>query len=532
MQERESYGIGEMQVDLEYLASDELEGRETGTKGEALAASFIADKFKAIGLMPLGNDGSYFQQFEFKDRAVIGENNYLKIDGLELEDGDQYYPISYSGNGKFEGMIIDLGFGIHAPDLGHDDLEGKGDLENRIVMINISSPDGIHPHSKFIEHHDISNRLDMLEKINVKAVLLYTEDENADIPGQRISAKIKPYDFPVVYIAYSEDFETISGEIEITRPSKTGKNVVSYMNKEAENTIVIGAHYDHLGYGDEGSLYRGKEKLIHNGADDNASGVVCLFELADELMKNDLNNNVVFIAFSGEEKGLLGSNYFVKNMPLDKEQLNYMLNLDMVGRLEKGADKISINGVGTSPSLSIIDSLKVMGLSAQTTESGVGASDHTSFYLEGIPAIHFFSGSHEDYHKPSDDTEKINYVGMEKIVHYMLELIEQLDDDGKLEFTKTKDDNNRNAPNFKVTLGVIPDYLFDGEGMRIDGVTEGRPAHGGELVKGDIVVRMGSFEVRDMMSYMKALSKFEKGQTTDVVVLREGDEHTTEITFD
>ncbi|NND76738.1 MAG: M20/M25/M40 family metallo-hydrolase [Flavobacteriales bacterium] len=526
------YGLEEMKRDLEYLASDELEGRETGTQGEALAAQYISEAFKELRLMPMGSEGSYFQEFEFKDKATVSEDNYLMIDEVELFSEDDYYPTSYSGNAKVEGSIIDIGYGIHAPDLDYDDLEGKDDLEDKIVLFNISSPDGIHPHSKYIDHHDISRRLDMLNKIKVKAVLMYNEDENADEPRKRISAKIKPYDFPVLFLTEKPKGKHVKSSIEISRPSKTGKNVVAFLNKEAENTVVIGAHYDHLGYGDEGSLFRGEGRQVHNGADDNASGVVCLFELAEELSKVPSANNYIFVAFSGEEKGLLGSNYFVKDMPLAKEKVNYMLNMDMVGRLEEGANKISINGVGTSPSLAIVDSLTVEGLSAQTTDSGIGASDHTSFYLEGIPAIHFFSGSHEDYHKPSDDIEKINYKGMERIVSYMLQLIEELDDDGKLEFTKTKDDNNRDAPNFKVTLGVIPDYLFDGEGMRIDGITEGRPAHGGNLIKGDIVIKMGPYEIRDMMSYMKALSKFQEGQKTEVTVLRGEDEFTTEITFD
>ena len=385
-----SYGLVEMQRDLEYLASDELEGRETGTQGEALAAKYISETFQDLGLMPMGSEGSYYQEFEFKDKAVISESNFIKLSDNELEMGSGYYPTSYSGNAQFEGPMIDIGFGIHAPELEYDDLEGKGNLEDKIILINISSPDGIHPHSKYLDHHDISKRLEMLDKIQVKAVLLYNEDENADEPNERISTKIKPYNFPVVFLKEKPTSDQISGSIEIERPSKTGKNVVAFLNKESQNTVVIGAHFDHLGYGDESSLFRGEGRHIHNGADDNASGVVCLFELAEELAKRPSANNFLFIAFSGEEKGLLGSNYFVKNLPLAKDQVNYMLNMDMVGRLEVGAEKISINGVGTSPSLSIIDSLVVENLSAQTTDSGIGASDHTSFYLAGIPAIHFF----------------------------------------------------------------------------------------------------------------------------------------------
>ena len=498
-----------MRSDLEYLASDELEGRETGTQGEALAAKFIADRFKDLGLTPLGNDGSYFQEFEFTDKAKASEENWLEIDGKRLTS-EEFYPISYSGNGSFVGKVIDVKYAIQAPELSYNDLEMETDLEGKIVMFDLSAPDGIHPHSKYIEYHDLSKRLEMLEKIGVSAAIVYSEDQNAEIPSAKISTRVTPYNLPIVYLNAKPSATSVSGKIEIERPSKTGKNVVGFYNNSSDRTVVIGAHYDHLGMGDEGSLYRGEERQIHNGADDNASGVVCLFELADELKKMESSNNYMFVAFSGEEKGLLGSNYFVKNLPVSKEQLNYMLNMDMVGRLE--GEKFSINGIGTSPALRIIDSLKVNGLYAKTTEGGIGASDHTSFYLQDIPALHFFSGTHSDYHKPSDDADKINYEGMQKIVNYMLELIDQLDDDGKLAFTKTKNEDSRSTPNFKVTLGVIPDYLFDGKGMRIDGLSEGRPAINAGLKAGDIVIKIGDYDIRDMTSYMQALSKFNKGE--------------------
>lgn len=523
--------LSELKRDIEYLASDELEGRETGTKGEALAATYIADRYLDLGLVPYGQEGTYFQEFEFKDNAIV-DNANLEIGGIELKLNTHFYPISYSGNGKFEGSIIDIGYGINSPENNYNDFEGKGELESHIVLMNISSPDGIHPHSAYIEHHDLGKRIEFLDKVGVSAVLLINTDENADEPSMKISRNIVPYTVPVLFLDSLPERSEVIGSVQITRPTKTGKNVVGFLNKNADNTVVIGAHYDHLGFGENGSLYRGEEKMIHNGADDNASGVACLFQLAEELAEDDSNNNFLFIAFSGEEKGLLGSNYFVKNPPLELSEVNYMLNMDMVGRLKDESAKISINGIGTSPSFAIIDSLVVENLGAVTTESGVGASDHTSFYLQDVPAIHFFSGSHEDYHKPSDDVEKINYDGMSDILDYMLELINQLNDDGKLEFTKTKDQDTENTPRFKVTLGVIPDYLFDGQGMRIDGISEERPAQKGGLMKGDIVIKMGDHEVRDMMGYMKALSKFEKGDTTTVIVQRGETSVSAMITFD
>lgn len=303
-------------------------------------------------------------------------------------------------------------------------------------------------------------------------------------------------------------------------PVITGRNVGAFKDNGSAHTIIIGAHYDHLGYGSEGSLYTG-EPAIHNGADDNASGVATMLALADYFSNKAMDNNFLFLAFSGEEKGLWGSNFFVDNNPLDNEDVNFMINLDMVGRLNE-ENKLAVYGTGTSPVWNKeLKSVKSK-FSFAMSESGVGPSDHTSFYLEDIPVLAFFTGQHEDYHKPSDDYDKLNYSGIMQIFNYLVRLIERVDDDGKLAFTKTKDEQEE-VPDFKVTLGVIPDYLFDGKGMRIDGVREGRPADRAGLKKGDIVVRMGELEVVDMMSYMKALGSFNPGQTIKITVLREND---------
>ncbi len=309
-----------------------------------------------------------------------------------------------------------------------------------------------------------------------------------------------------------------------------GRNVLGYIDNKAERTIVIGAHYDHLGYGDfGGSLFRGEKKEIHNGADDNASGVAVMLNLAHRLRDQNKNNNYLFMAFSGEELGLLGSNFFVKNSTVPVEKINYMFNMDMVGRLS--ADKtLAIYGTGTSPLfkqtvMSNNDAFKII-----ENESGVGPSDHTSFYLGDIPVLHFFTGQHSDYHKPTDDADKLNYEGMQLISDYIFTLISDLDNNGKLAFRKTASDETE-TPRFKVTLGVIPDYLFDGEGMRIDGVSEDKPAQKAGLQKGDVVIALGNNEVKDMMGYMQALSKFEKGNSTTVKVKRGAQVVSLEVTF-
>jgi len=382
--------IKSLQNDVSFLASDQLEGRETGTAGAVKAAEFLAKRFKEIGLEPKGVDG-YFQEFTFSPRK--------------------------------------------------------------------------NPHA-----------------------------------------------------APSDDSVKI-----------TARNVIGYIDNKAPNTVIIGAHFDHLGYGDENSLFKG-DSSIHNGADDNASGVAALLLVSEELIGRNINNNYLFIAFSGEEKGLFGSNYFSKNPTIDLDKVNYMINMDMVGRLNE-ENALAINGTGTSPSWNeIVEDIDIDSLKLITSESGIGPSDHTSFYLKDIPVLHFFTGQHEDYHKPSDDADKINYEGIYVVSAYIDSLITRLDQNDKLAFTKTKDESS-NTPKFTVTLGVVPDYMFDGKGMRIDGVSEDKPAMRAGLLAGDVVIQLGDIEVTDMMSYMKALSAFKKGDATEVIVQRDKEKLSYPIQF-
>ena len=379
--------------DVAFLASDELEGRQTGTEGEKKAATYVSKRFKELGLQPKGTQ-NYLQPFSFRPKT----NPHDEV--------------------KF-------------------DVNGDGTI--------------------------------------------------------------------------------------------TGNNVIGFLNNKAENTIIIGAHYDHLGFGGEGSLYRDSIKAIHNGADDNASGVAVLLNLAAKLKTTNTNNNYLFMAFSGEEMGLLGSNYFVKNPTIDINKISYMINMDMVGRMKKDSS-LAVYGTGTSPIFKQVLKSHNDNFRLVQQESGVGPSDHTSFYLADIPVLHFFTGQHEDYHKPGDDSEKLNYEGMDLIADYIFNIISDLDDNGKLSFRKTKNESE-DAPRFKVGLGVIPDYLFDGKGMRIDGISEDKPAQKAGLQKGDIVIKLGDSLVTNMMSYMRALSVFEEGNTTKVVVKRGSEEVEKEINF-
>ncbi len=315
----------------------------------------------------------------------------------------------------------------------------------------------------------------------------------------------------------------------VTDSSLNAQNVLGLIDNGGTRTVVLGAHFDHLGMGGEGSLYRG-EPAIHNGADDNASGVAVLLKLAKMLKERpDARDNYLIVFFSGEEMGLLGSNYFAKNPALSLDQVPYMINLDMVGRLRE-EKTLSVSGTGTTPVWpQILNSLNP-GFELVLSESGVGPSDHTSFYLQDIPVLHFFTGQHEDYHKPSDDAELLNYEGMDLIAGYIMDITREMEAQEEVAFRTTKNESEE-VPRFKVAMGVIPDYLFSGEGMRIDGVSEDKPAQKAGLQKGDIVVQLGDSTVTDMMSYMRALSVFETGDETTVIVTRNGEAVRAKIAF-
>jgi hypothetical protein len=309
----------------------------------------------------------------------------------------------------------------------------------------------------------------------------------------------------------------------------TGYNVIGYIDNPSDQVVIIGAHYDHLGFGGMSSLAKGSTE-IHNGADDNASGTAGLLHLAQVLSKKQLKDDILFLAFSGEEQGLWGSNYFSNNPTIDLGKVNYMINMDMIGRLDT-ARGLAVYGTGTAPiwddelNKTNTDSLKLI-----RKESGKGPSDHTSFYLKDIPVLHFFTGQHEDYHKPGDDAEKIYIEGIIQVTDMIEKIIVDLDGKEKLAFQKTKDEST-NAPRFTVSLGVMPDYLYDGEGMLIADVSEDKPAIKAGILKGDIVVQLGDSSVTDMMSYMKALSAFSSGDKTTVVVQRGNEELKFEIEF-
>lgn len=375
-------------------------------------------------------------------------------------------------------------------------------------------------HVSFLAHDSLEGRLTASRGETIAADYIIRQFESIGLIPKGENGWLHPFSFNANKINKDPHGDNPHHEEESSPIYKIGNNVIGFIDNRATNTIVIGAHYDHLGYGEFGSLNSG-EPAIHNGADDNASGVAALIELARRLSQSNLTaNNYLFIAFSGEELGLFGSKSFIEKPTVPVSQINYMLNYDMVGRLNPAEKKLGLNGVGTAINWKIYEKIKVNGLQFKTTESGIGSSDHTSFYLANIPAIHLFTGTHDDYHKPSDDEEKINYGGIYSVIKFTYTLIDSLNNDGKLNFITTKNEETESVPRFTVTLGVIPDYMFDGKGMRIDGIREGKPAALAGMQKGDVVIQIGSAAVNDMMSYMKGLSQFKAGDKTVVKAIR------------
>jgi Iap family predicted aminopeptidase len=524
-------GIPWMKKDILYLASDELEGRDTGTKGERLAAEYMIERMKGLGIKPAGTEG-FLQPFEFSATPVISESNTLSIGATNIDLDEDAYPLNFCGSGAVSGKLIDCKYGIVASDLDYDDYAEIEDVKGNVALISVSSPDGVHPHSAYFAYSDLRTRAAQAFEKGALAVFFHKDDATVQDPSKVLTEKVDPLSGPVIFLKKSpaDRNADVALDYSIVRERKTGNNVVGFLDLGKKNTVIIGAHYDHLGHGISGSLHAG-ESAIHNGADDNASGVAAMLQIAQDMKTAGTENNYLLIGFSGEERGLLGSNHFAKNPTINLSTVNYMINMDMVGRLNDEKNVVSINAVGTSPSWHFIDSLEVNGLGTVTTQSGVGPSDHTSFYLQDIPVLHFFSGTHTDYHKPSDDEHLINYEGMERIVAMIEHIIEEVDDEGKIQFTKTVQ-QEKTETSFKVTLGVMPDYTFEGKGFTFDGVSDGRPADKAGLIPGDIITKIASYPVDDIYSYMEALGKFEAGMTVKVQFLREGEEMTKNLTFD
>ncbi|MBR9861238.1 M28 family peptidase [bacterium] len=512
---------------IEYLASDELAGRGTGSEGEQLSAKYIAAEFEKIGLSPKGEDG-YFQHLDITTLRIAQDQSSLMVSKQVYTLFKEFYPLSISAdNGDYKGLAINVKSGIKDDHLKYNDYENVN-VAGKAVMISMETPEMNNPHSKFAAYAGIAERVKIAIDMGAKAVIFYSS--NADLfPSGDLKKTDNIVGIPV-YFVKKDLSELKSPEVDLTVQimalSAQASNVLGYVDNGAEYTVVVGAHHDHLGYGENGGSLAPESGQIHNGADDNASGVAAVIELARIVKSKSKwfgNNNYLFIAFTGEELGLVGSKYFVSNPTIPLEKINYMINMDMVGKLDSTEKVLLINGVGTSPAwqgaLDKASHKKKKIADVRTTESGLGASDHTSFYLSDIPAVHFFTGQHSHYHKPSDDPEIVNYGGEAFVIVYICKWMEIMDDQGKVEFTKTKDESPGRM-SFKVTLGIMPDYIFDGEGLRVDGVKADNPGEAAGLKKGDIIISMNGKPILDIHDYMEHLAACEPGQEVPITVKR------------
>lgn len=384
-----------------------------------------------------------------------------------------------------------------------------------------------------------------IEEKNIKTHIKFLADDalqgrQTGSAGERMALDYIEKQFKVLKLqpkgesdSFEQTFSFKSG-VHGTGTEGTAHNAVAFLDNKADKTIIIGAHFDHLGLGENGSSLDSNPKgKIHNGADDNASGVAGLLELARYFSKNKISekSNFLFICFSGEELGLYGSKYFTEHPSIDLTKVNYMINMDMIGRLNPTTKSVSVSGSGTSPVWET--TLKNMGsqLNIKTDSAGIGPSDHSSFYLKNIPVLHFFTGSHSDYHKPSDDWDKINYAGEKEVLDLIIAVIEKLDNEPQLAFLPTKNKSMSSSRSFKVTMGVMPSYTSDVAGLLVDGATDGKPAQKAGIQTGDVITKIGDYEIKDIQTYMDALGKFEKGQTVPVKIKRKSEELTLNVTF-
>jgi aminopeptidase YwaD len=520
--------IESLKASVSYLADDKLEGRRAGTPGENLAATYITEQFTKAGLQPKGENGGYIQPFSIDDGRKIKSSSIFQVNGKDLAPGTDFFPLGFSPDSR----LIEAATSTSLAERNSPWFKDLGDP----LLANKDNP-----HFDLAEFIKTSVR-NAADK-GASVLILYNTSDITDNLKFEAKDKSEKAAIPVMYItktAWNNNLKDQSASydfkirLETEAVTRTAHNVAGYINNGAPTTIVFGAHFDHLGYGEDGnSMVRTGEKLIHNGADDNASGTAALIELAKMMKKSKLKKqNYLFLAFSGEELGLFGSKYYVEHPTVSLTTIDYMVNMDMVGRLNDSTKTITVGGFGTSPTWStIIVNNPKAAFAVKIDSSGTGPSDHTSFYRKDIPVLFFFTGLHSDYHKPTDDANKINYAGEYQIVKYIYSVVEKTAGAPKLVFTKTREQQVGTSTRFSVTMGIMPDYTYSSGGVRVDGVSDGRPAQKAGIKAGDIVTQLGDYKISSVESYMQALGKFKKGDATKVTVKRGSEEMKFDIVF-
>jgi len=562
----------ELREHVYWLASDELAGRRTGTPEGERAARYLAAEFRRYGLEPMGDDGGYLQAFTFVSGVELGSGNTLALagesDGFRLDR--DWRPFAFSDDGEADLEVVFVGYGISVPDEGWDDYAGL-DVTGKAVLVVPYGPPDDQGGMRFPRHHALRRKAAVARDHGAAALLV------APHPG------IDPADFlePLRYDASpgSSGIVAVSLTLEATdrllgeagplttrlaavgtptrssrsgRPAApprirlavdvepvraTGNNVLGGVVHSTPDApwIVVGAHYDHLGMGGEGSLVP-DSVAVHNGADDNASGTAGLLELAQTFVAVPLSDrNLLFAAFAAEELGLLGSAWLAEHLPAEVGTVEAMLNMDMIGRLDD-TRSLTVYGTGTSPGWDpLLDRVNDSGaydFRLSRIPDGYGSSDHASFYARGIPVLHFFTGTHSDYHRPGDDADRLNYPGEERVVRFISALIRTWTRSPELlvfQPAAAPETPGGGRAGISVYTGVVPDFGWEGEGFRISGVNDGSPAAMAGLEPGDVILRMGDRSIRNIYDYTYALQDGSPGQRVEMELRRGERDFTVQI---
>lgn len=556
-----------LQQHVKHLASEALEGRRTGTKGATEAARYIASQFRRLGLKPVasgtarnGTESPYWQSFPYVAGVELGKRNLLIANMNDavasMKVGQDWMPLGFSANDTLQNVpAVLVGYGIAAPELNYNDY-ANAKVTGRVAIALAGTPDGDNPHGQFARYGEVRWKAIAARNAGAKALIVVASEQ--DFKQDRLSTL--RYDnagdagIPVVAIAreavrplffnkavsdieqaaktksqeaYSEVGWSVTLETDVVRKEAPAYNVIGMLEGSdpllKKEVIIVGAHYDHLGRGGEGSgSLAPRSGDIHYGADDNASGTAGVLELARFFSKQKPRprRTIVFMAFGGEEEGLLGSNYYVNHPLLPLANTVAMINMDMIGRMKDS--KLVVGGVGTAKEwrdIMAADTEKAFQLTLN--EDGFGPSDHSSFYAKQIPVLFFWTGTHTDYHKPSDTFEKINYEDEARILALVARIVNQLDTaDKRLTYTTAKADATPRTGGFRVFLGTIPSYADSNDGLLLDGVRDDSPAAKAGLKAGDRILKIGTRDIKNVYDYTAALGEMKAGEEYAIEVMR------------
>ena len=550
----------ELRNSIEYLASDSLKGRKAGSEGDLLTAEFIRGKFQDAGLELLFSDG--FQPFGVVTEVALGEGNTFRFNNREYEVEAGFMPYSFSSNSEFSGEVVFAGYGMVFEDdsVSWDDYQGI-DVSGKWVLVLKGDPEIDNPGSIYARYSD--ERTKVLTAVdNHAGGIIFTagpvfsqEDELSPMFYDKNSST---YDIPVLQVTrlVADEILKVVGETvasleeelnKLPKPRSFGVETevtadVDVVQKKAETVnvaailrgndpelkneyIVIGAHHDHLGMGGQGSGSRMPDTIaVHNGADDNASGVAAVIELAEKAAgENSNRRSLIFATFGAEETGLIGSRAFTAEPPVPLENITAMINFDMLGRLDTSSNSLSIGGTKTATEIEDLLNKYYPDYNLALSGEGTGPSDHSSFYLQGIPVFFISTGAHSDYHTPFDDAEFINYEGEKRILDNTYNLLSEITNrDEKLTFQEAGSiQRSGRGARYKVTLGIMPDFAgVEKRGLRVDAVTKEKPAYKAGMQKGDIITALDGKKVGNIYDYMNRLNTLETGRPVTVDVIR------------